>query len=209
MQCVSNLKQLGHAFNLYLSDWNGIYPSPGGLRGDWGYWSQSGNGGLVTYIGEPGGVDTIWCCPEMGEWNGYYPARTYSMNSYIRGTPDRDYPGSIYDKTGCPESYLEEPRRTILVFEGITVSLKTLNNEYDYIYRCGNWECVRGWRTEKTNLLHSLKSWQPWHGRVNDYLYADGHVRAFAPVKYKPGVNYPPLDIKYEWWVRKSVMMAK
>src|SRR3972149_5123591 len=92
MQCASNLRQLARAFHIYSGDWNNTYPAPGGKRGDFNYWSQSGRGGIVRYVGSNGGLRTIWCCPELGSWNGPYPARTYSMNSYLREPPDYDWP---------------------------------------------------------------------------------------------------------------------
>ena len=80
-QCASNLNQLGRAFSLYVYDWGGVYPAPGGITGSFGYWSQSGNGGLVSYVGRNGGLGTVWCCPELTDWQGRYAARSYSMNS--------------------------------------------------------------------------------------------------------------------------------
>lgn len=204
-QCVSNLHQLGKAFSLYLSDWNGIYPSPGGKIGDSNYWNQSGNGGIVGYLKSSGGIGTVWCCPELTEWQGKYAARTYSMNSYLRNPPDVDYPSSCSIFKGCPEVFIEDTRRTILLYEGMPVT-QMWPEGMDYIYRCGNWTCVRGWYTLKMPCLHTLNSWKPWHQGQNNYLYIDGHVRSFKPNKYP---NRPPFDITNEWWVRKSVQAEK
>jgi prepilin-type N-terminal cleavage/methylation domain-containing protein/prepilin-type processing-associated H-X9-DG protein len=205
IQCVSNLHQLGRAFGLYLSDWNGVYPAPGGKRGDYNYWSQSGSGGIVSYVGSSGGVGTVWCCPQLTEWHGRYPARTYSMNSYLRDPPDRDYDACIWIFKGCPENMIEDPRRTILLYEGLPVT-PNWPDSLDYIYRCGNWTCVRGWYTKDMPCLHTLNSWKPWHGDKNNYLYCDGHVRSFKPNK-KP--NRPPYDATNEWWVRKTEMAIR
>ncbi len=206
VQCSSNMRQLGRAFDLYLSDWSSVYPSPGGLRGDHNYWSQTGNGGLVPYIGENGGADTVWCCPELGYWNGYYPARTYCMNSYLRDPPDIDYPSCIHLKRGCPQGAVEEPRSTILLFEGIPVTVDVADAYYDYIYRCGNWECVRGWYTARLPKLHTMDSWKPWHGNRNNFLYCDGHIKSMEPYNYSAN---PRIRVRYDWWVQKGVQYEK
>lgn len=206
-QCASNLQQLGRAFHLYTNDWNGVYPAPGGMRGDWNYWSQSGSGGLVRYVGDNGGLGTVWCCPELTEWQGAYPARTYSMNSYLRNPPDAPYPLCIGFFQGCPEGAIEDPRRTILLYEGMPVTLAPpWPAGIEYIYRCGDWTCVRGWFTQEQPCLHTLNSWLPWHTDKNNYLYCDGHVRSHVPDRYP---KHPPYDITNEWYVRKSAMAEK
>ncbi|HPP73882.1 MAG TPA: type II secretion system protein [Armatimonadota bacterium] len=199
-QCFSNLQQLGHAFSMYLSDWNGYYPAPGGLFGNFNYWHQVGDGGLVSYIGDNGGLGTIWCCPELTSWQGRWPARTYSMNSYLRNPPDIEYPGCIGILEGCPESKIEEPRRTILLYEGIPVAPGWPDSQ-DYIYRCGNWTCVRGYYTRERPYPLTIQSYNPWHGKKNNYLYCDGHLRSFVPHKFP---NDPPRDRNNEWFVEKS-----
>jgi prepilin-type processing-associated H-X9-DG protein len=206
-KCASNLKQLSNAFNLYTSDWYGVYPAPGGLKGDLNYWAQSGNGGLVSYIRKNGGIGTVWCCPEQNKWNGCYPARTYSMNSYLRETPDIEYPTCIGIIRGCPENYIEDKGRTILLYEGVPVTAKPpWAGDLDYIYRCGNWTCVRGWFPANQPKPNTDLSWLSWHGEKNNYLYCDGHIRSFKPNRYP---NHPPYNYTNEWWVRKSLMAEK
>jgi prepilin-type processing-associated H-X9-DG protein len=193
--------QLGRAFSLYLSDWNGSYPSPGGVVGDYNYWAQSGNGGLVSYIGDSGGIGTVWCCPELTGWESRYPARTYCMNSYLREPPDVPYPDCIGIFNGCRECKIEAPRRTILLFEGMPIA-KNWPEGQDYIYRCGDYKCVRGWGPQ----WYTLNSSKPWHGGKNNYLYCDGHIQSFKPIK-KP--DLPPASTQNEWWVQKSVMTKR
>jgi prepilin-type processing-associated H-X9-DG protein len=207
-RCASNMRQLGNAFRLYLSDWNGVYPAPGGLKGDFNYWSQTGSGGIVSYLGRNGGIGTVWCCPELTDWNGLYPARSYSMNSYLRNPPDVDYPGCVGLLGGCPESLIEVSKRTVLLFEGMPV-LRTApdTSYYLYVRRCGNWTCVRGWYALKPPQQHVKDWWRPWHGDSgNNYLYCDGHVVAKRPDSY---LKHPPYDLSNEWWVQKSVMAAR
>jgi len=204
-RCVANLQQLGRAFHLYVADWNDVYPAPGGKPGGYNYWVQSGGGGIVRYIGSSGGLGTVWCCPELTAWQSRFPARTYSMNSYLRDPPDIAYPACINIFKGCPTNAVEVPDKTILLYEGLPIT-PNWPDSLDYIYRCGDWQCVRGWFTQNQPRLHTEKSWLPWHYDKNNYLYCDGHIRSFRPNKYP---NHPPYDITNEWWVRKSAMAAK
>jgi len=207
VRCASNMRQLGQAFQLYLQDWSGYYPGPGGLRGNYNYWSQSGPGGLVSYVRRNGGIGTIWCCPYLTEWSGPYPPRSYGMNSYLRDPPDVDYPTSVGILRGMPDVLLEDPPRTILLFEGIPIVPAWMDELY-YIYRCGNWTCVRGYWPKSMPLLHTRASWQPWHGKDNNYLYADGHLVA-RPPGMRTKATLSTYAEMYEWWVRKGVMAKK
>jgi prepilin-type processing-associated H-X9-DG protein len=202
VKCVSNMAQLGKAFHWYLSDWNGVYPSPGGEKGDYNYWSQSGRGGLVGYVRSNGGVGSIWCCPEQTHWKGIYPARTYSMNSYIRKYADLEWKTAIKFRGGCQESQIEETRRTILLYEGIPVTPEWDYTD-DYIYRCGNWSCVRGWAPEELFQRYRIDWWLPWHGPRSNYLYCDGHVASRRPARRGTNEWSTPQEI-CEWWVQKS-----
>ena len=204
-RCASNMRQLGQAFMLYVQDWNSYWPSPGGLVGNRNYWSQSAWGGLVPYIRSKGGIGTVWTCPLLKQWSGPYHARSYGMNSYMRNPPDIAYPSSINILKGMHDTMLENPRRTILLFEGIPILPAGMNELY-YIYRCGDWTCVRGWFPQTMPKVHTIGSWQPWHGERNNYLYCDGHLQAKRPDHHP---KHPPYDITNEWWVRKSAMAKK
>jgi len=208
VRCASNMRQLADAFQLYLHDWGGCYPSPGGLVGNYNYWSQSGSGGLVPYVRCSGGIGTVWACPNLTEWTGPYPARSYSMNSYLRDPPDVEYPSCVSILKGMHESYLEDPRNTVLLFEGIPIPppWPWPDAELYYIYRCGNWTCVRGWFTKTMPRRHAKDSWRPWHGSRSNFLFCDGHISSFTPNQYP---KRPPYDTTNIWWVRKSAMAKK
>ena len=170
VQCAANLRQLGQAFSLYENDWHGYWPCPGGLVGNRSYWSQSGSGGLYPYIRQRG-LDSVWCCPLLKEWHGKYPARSYSMNSYLRTPADVEYWACIYFLRGIQTAKIPEPSRTILLFEGIPRSGKYVDMAYSedqvfYIYRCANWTWVRGYYGK---VNHTIDPGKPWHGRVNNY----------------------------------------
>lgn len=203
-QCASNLRQLGGAFVLYSQDWNGCWPCPGGLVGDRGYWSQSGNGGIGAYIRQRG-LNSVWCCPLLGNWSGIYPARSYSMNSYLRDPADVEYPTCVGILRGVKVDRITKPSRTVLLYEGVPRSAAYQNTAYSedqvyYIYRCANWSWARGYASK---ITHTINPGKPWHGKKNNYLYCDGHVVARAPGAKTSGMlsSYPEM---YEWYVDKA-----
>jgi len=204
-QCASNLQQFSAAFTVYAQDWNSFWPCPGGKVGDWTYWAQSGNGGLQSYVRQRGNK-SVWCCPLMPEWRSKYPVRSYSMNSYLRQPCDVEYirgsPASCTNIIkGIDSNRIPQPNRTILLFEGVPLTVGWENNEdYVYIYRCCNWTGVRGYYDK---LAYTIDPGRPWHGRRNNYLYSDGHLVSRPPGKY-----YPPglstYKEMYEWYVDKA-----
>lgn len=207
-QCANNLRQFAHAFSLYSQDWNGCWPSPGGLVGDRSYWSQSGKGGLNRYIRQSG-LESVWCCPRLDNWSGIYPARSYSMNSYLREPADIDYPSCVSILRGIKVDTVAKPSRTILLFEGIPRSGPYQNTAYSedqvyYIYRCANWTWARGYPKK---LSHTIDPDRPWHGKKNNYLYCDGHVVARPPGPKTSG-TYSSYKEMYEWYVDKDYYEA-
>lgn len=209
-QCAGNLRQFAAAFLLYSQDWNGCWPCPGGLAGDWGYWAQTGDGGLQSYVRQRG-MKSIWCCPLTREWNSRFPARTYSMNSYLRTPADVEYPSCVNVLRGVETRRITEPRRTILLYEGLQLTTGWETSPlHNYIYRCANWAWVRGY-TGKVSC--SIDPGRPWHGRLNNYLYCDGHVLARPPGRSAGGVSatgrvIPETLSTYgemrEWYVDKA-----
>lgn len=203
-RCAANLRQLAGAFTLYAEDWAGFWPSPGGLVGDRSYWSQSGDGGLYPYLKQRG-LGSVWCCPLLAEWHGRYPARSYSMNSYLRRRPDQEYPDCTSQLCGIHICRIGEPDRTILLYEGIPLSGKYVDEAYSedqifYVYRCANWSWARGYRDK---CQHAIDPHKPWHGRFNNYLICDGHVIARPPGRKTNG-SYSTYQEMYWWYVDKA-----
>lgn len=200
--------QLGRAFRMYVCDNCDVYPSPGGKIGEWNYWSQTGKGGLTSYIGNSGGIGTVWSCPELESWNGKYPARTYSMNSFLRNPPDVYYPGCTGIFAGLRSNQIEAADRTILLYEGAPVDYisPATNAECAYIYRCGDWTCVAGYYDVKNPKRFTVHSEYTWHYGFNNYLYLDGHVVARRPGKASKNSNLLSSDQEMmEWWVQKTI----
>lgn len=201
--CLSNMKQFGHAYQMYAQDYDNWWPCPGGISGDYAYWSQTGRGGLESYIGQRG-LGTIWHCPVLKQWHGKFPARSYSMNSYLRNPPDVEYPSCLNLLCGVNLNALEEPARTILLFEGVTLQAY-FQDQYDYLYRCANWTRVRGYFP---NVAGTIDSGTPWHEPVNNYLYADCHVKARPPGRKTTGSRSTWAEM-YEWYVSKVYFRSR
>lgn len=204
VHCINNLRQMASAFTQYSDDWNGVWPSPGGLIGDRNYWAQKGNGGIQRYIKQRG-VNSVWCCPHLTDWRGIYPARSYSMNSYLRRYCDIEYPSCIYFIEGIQVTKIPHPDDTILLFEGVPFSPAYQDKIYSedqiyYIYRCANWAWVRGYYDKYINTIASGK---PWHGDKNNYLYCDGHIISRRPGRKTTGTLSTYREMR-EWYVIKS-----
>ncbi|MDO8586324.1 MAG: type II secretion system protein [Armatimonadota bacterium] len=209
VKCASNMRQLGVAFGMYCSEWDGLYPSPGGLTGERNYWSQSGWGGLTRYAGNrAGGFNTIWCCPYLKHWGSPFPVRSYSMNSYLRTPSDVAYPTGIRIKEPIRQDAVPSPKSTILLYEGALVIKPTPSTvpEYQtagiYVYRCGDWTCVKGWYNGPAPSFPDGET--PWHEDVNNYLYCDGHVKARPPGKHSSTYPQVSWDEAREWYVDKG-----
>ena len=200
LQCAGNMKQLGTAFGLYSNDWGGYWPCPGGLNGNWTYWSQSGKGGLESYVNQRG-TTSVWCCPLLGAWRSRYPARSYSMNSYLRTPCDAEYPGCTAILRGIDTGRIPEPQRTVLVYEGLAFNTPGWEGipYYNYIYRCANWAWARGYPTKVVYALNP----GPCHGKFNNYLYCDGHIVARRPGKCTVGTLSTFAEM-YQWYVDKQ-----
>jgi prepilin-type processing-associated H-X9-DG protein len=202
-KCAANLQQLMSAFNTYSQDWADCWPCPGGLRGNWTYWAQSGDGGIQSYVRQRG-HHSVFCCPLMPEWNSLYDPRSYTMNSYLRDPADVEYGSCIYVLKGIRTSNIQCQRDTILLFEGLPLRIANpdINTEYAYIYRCCNWTGVRGYSAEMY-ASHTINPGSPWHGKYNNYLYTDGHIRARPPGRRTVG-RLSTYREMYEWYVNKA-----
>lgn len=208
-QCQSNLKQLYLAFELYATDWNGVLPCGGGCKGDRSYWAQEGGGGVDAYLkSRDKSGQSVYCCPSYtGQHKSEWSARTYSMNSFLRTPPkppwDHPFPGCIHIMCGIRKANILEPARTILIYEGMPEDETNAHGE-GYVYRCGDWTEVRGYRERK----HYQKPDKPWHRGRNNYLFCDGHIELRVPERY-PQFKGPTTTERDLWHVDKQAYHAK
>jgi prepilin-type processing-associated H-X9-DG protein len=206
-KCASNMMQLTRAFQTYAQDWSDYWPCPGGRVGDYAYWHQTGNGGLESYVKQRD-RKSVWCCPLMPEWKSIYDPRSYCMNSYLRNRIDIEYPTCCNpDKdlmTGIRASSIPEMDRTILLFEGLPLRVEWEGDpDYVYIYRCCNWTGVKGY-SPLLYPMYTIDPGRPWHGRVSNYVYTDGHLAARPPGSRTVGKLSTHKEM-YEWYVDKDI----
>lgn len=202
-KCAANMQQLARAFQTYSQDWDDYWPCPGGLKGNYSYWSQTGPGGLNGYVKQQGNR-SIWCCPLMPDWkSSIYGARTYTMNSYLREPADVEYPTCTRILKGIRTSNVPRSNETILLFEGLPLTYGWESvGYYVYIYRCCNWTGVKGYDPQLTSP-YVIDAGRPWHGRYNNYIYADGHVRTRPPGLKFSGTLSTHKEM-YDWYVDKG-----
>jgi prepilin-type processing-associated H-X9-DG protein len=201
-QCQSNLRQLGHAFHLYMDDWDGTLPSPGGLFGERSYWDQGSDAGLDEYLRNRTGVGSVWVCPELdlSTWDSQWEPRSYSMNTFLRDPPDTEpYTEAIKIIDGLALGAVPAPAATILLFEGTQSIANNASTGRGYVFRNGDWTLERGyWRVPQDDFFLAHR---PWHGAVNNTLFVDGHVKARTPDPREPDRPDSTHDL---WHVKKD-----
>ncbi len=129
------------------------------------------------------------------------------MNSYLRDRIDVDYPSCCSPETGlltgvCPNR-VSLPSKTILLFEGLPLTYGWEGiGYYVYIYRCCNWTGAKGYDPLLTSP-YVADAGRPWHGRLSNYVYCDGHLKARSPGLKTKG-QYSTHKEMYEWYVDKG-----
>ncbi len=165
--CVSNLRQIGAAWHLYLADNNGTFPSFntyqmyywGGGLGSWGGPAAESRP-LFPYLSDP----KVFQCPSDVATGGRDAFHKLSGNCYVmansaqRGILNR---GPATNRVAISGVYLQlqKPTKTILVFEQPVRSSEP------------------GYRSNPT-ANYNRRDWHP--GDVSNILMADGHVETFS-----------------------------
>jgi prepilin-type N-terminal cleavage/methylation domain-containing protein len=198
--CQSNLKQLYVAFQMYAADWDDTLPCPGGLVGDAPYWLQEAGGGIDQYLKNLGtDYKSVFCCPCYPTTYGsrWLPC-TYGMNSYLRDPADIPYPACLNCLSGIRTEMICVASQTILLYEGIQADKGNALGE-GYVYRCGDWQQVRGYY-KKLGHRHGWKDGErSTHAVRNNYLLCDGHILAMKPEVY-PDFRGPTKPSNNLWY---------
>jgi prepilin-type N-terminal cleavage/methylation domain-containing protein/prepilin-type processing-associated H-X9-DG protein len=162
VNCISNLRQIGLAMNLYAEDANGFLPGTAhsSLSNSWVF-------SLSSYVGN---VDKIRICPadKKGAERLANRGTSYIMNEYT-STEMLDPFG--YPIPGEPSwrklSSITRPTDTILVFE--TSERAATGTGQDHTHS-RNW--LNGWSSVIADIQPDR------HGATANYLFADWHVAA-------------------------------
>lgn len=200
--CQSNLKQMGIAFAMYASDYDGVYPSPGGtifsqtIQNAWLLSSGTGLGkdigGIWPYVKQRGngGLNNVYSCPnsQPGPDNAFSPGQNYVMNDYLRAcspgqrlfSQRNTVCGMAYAGGIIPETMERSPAELILLYESAQhATFKNVNRNGSPFFNTGRSA------TPPLCIGHP----QNYHAKKSDFLFVDSHVKAISPGATWEGVD--------------------
>lgn len=185
--CISNLRQIGMAWHLYLADNNGTFPAFntyqmyywGGADGTWGG-PPSKDRPLFPYISDM----KVFRCPSDVDTSTAQAFYKLSGNDYVMANSNQRgilSQGPAINRVANSGVYakLLNPSKTFLVFEQ-TVR----HSEPGYV--------------SNPNASYNRSNWHP--NDVSNILMADGHVETFQRAFLDKKENVPPLNPPgYTW----------
>ncbi len=165
-KCVSNLRQIGAAIQLYRNDCNNTYPPANGAAtmkqviGWYGLWytpSVPVDGGLVPYVGSLEALNKLVVCPR----NGYPDSNRPSIKSPYGYPYVVNYNVLVQNGVAKPKSHLElsRPSEVFLMTDSAT------GETPDTAWRLGLLKKDNGWEALEDR-----------HSNQMNILWADGHV---------------------------------
>lgn len=209
--CISNIKQLGTAFLMYSTDYDGIFPSPGGGTALTSTGSGPGNGwiqtapdgstqGIYPYVksgSKTNAAANMFSCPSALNFTGTslgstVPGvdrqRSFIMNDYLRGS----HPGTFVTNVMTPT-----PTQPDSFADGISDSGMGEPASVILIYEGSQ-------RTDAANAGATNRNGAPLHRRtagvssrppftigfpvalhagrtMSNFLFCDGHAKAMRP----------------------------
>ncbi|EIQ01483.1 prepilin-type N-terminal cleavage/methylation domain-containing protein [Opitutaceae bacterium TAV1] len=180
-QCVSNLRQIGTAINLYTTDHKNhlpvAYNMTGGPDNNWWYHlnAYTGDTRMAFLWTGPASVQEIslkgvYHCPETDPNNSAWGTNwwvSYKMNAYLGSNPAT----RKFISGGFPLNLVENPSMCVAVMEGRTTP------EFDSY-------------NEATSASQAYWVIYP-HKNKQNVLFVDGHVKAMSlPMLQSNWVNY-------------------
>lgn len=172
--CISNLRQVGLAMNMYAEDAGGFLPGTAhtSISNSWVF-------SLASYVGQ---VDKIRVCPSdaKGEQRLLNKGTSYLLNEYTSvpaldpfGDPIPTEP--VWNKL----SSIRRPGDTFLVFE---ISDRAGTGTGQDHTHSRNW-LNNGWNSVLDDIQPDR------HGRSANYLFADWHVEALKADQLKKRIE--------------------
>ena len=218
--CQSNLKQFSVAFAMYASDYDGLYPNPGGrgvvgntFNGAAWYSATRNTGnnqvmdsgqGIYPYLKQRGNAsNNVWSCPNSlpGRGGGQFDVgQNYVMNDYIR----QAHPGQAVTARGnAPSSYFPAfytganpdfvspgPAEVILLFE-VVQSANGGNNRNGSVFFSSTTLSGSGSRYGSAGL--PIGAPEEYHAGKSTFLFCDGHAKTLSPTLTWSGVHQAAL----------------
>ena len=217
LQSVSNQRQHAQAYEMYLGDNGGWYPTvagPASVGGKQGRGVTGKAKGFFWFGDDVGWKDL----PEVVSrlYGAKVPAQDRPLNKYVSNKYEvfhdpNDVGGGAYNVSSCWESFgnsyqaqtaddmfrvkrvLGEKTEKKGSYEATSLNVLDLINPVNKIIQ-GDWN----WPYDREDAWHSHKGM----GK-HIMLYADGHVEQFTFPPTSTMTNWflsPPPDPNYEWW---------
>lgn len=181
VQCASNLRQIGVAFQSFLAEHKGKYPQQPTNTSGWvpldqnTWWGRIGPylGWKMPYVASPeAAAGTVGHCPNHTEQPGSF---SYVANWYIITNPNNPSPKNLPVSAGS----IKRPAEKVLVHEAHTVSW----------WPNTNLSGVRG-KPPLYPVGQGLVG-RYMHLKLLNYLFVDGHVAGM------PDTTFDPADSEY------------
>ncbi len=191
--CLSNLKQIGLAFKMYVSDYDERWPNAApiacctngqqggeGQDSDWNGWISNS---LLPYTKD----QAIYICPDANN-NGFNDpwsnggnatkqrkpaAFSYGVYNYSALT---NYPPPNYTKSGVTDNMIPQEAEAIVMGDSGNSAWWDCNYQSSCGWRTRDWAAHlnNGYNPGQTSLGTE------WHTGKNNLLFADGHGKAMG-----------------------------
>jgi len=180
ISCLSNLRQMGLAFTMYLADNKGVYPSAEG--DDNNPWFVEISPYLQEEAQGAGDLSSVYRCPEYARLRPELQDTSswlqlgYGMNYFLAGSPTQGWPfQGPATRYRYYQDQIENPTLTILLADesgwGWGIHGQNYNSQLsDNGYFGAESGRLRGGR----------------HGKHANFLIADGHVTSLNPNTIEP-----------------------
>jgi len=176
--CLSDLKQIGLAFKMYVQDYderwpqsdplpNGACCSPGqtGQVGvDFGFGGWISNG-LRAYTKD----QAIYICPDVNV-NGFPDPWSNGGTATLNGSQNFSYAFNYKSDYGAKEAAFQEPASALIMADSATAWWDCPYENTGCGWRSRDWL----WHTQKNYLLTE------WHTQKNNGIFEDGHAKSFG-----------------------------
>ena len=192
VSCMSNMRQLGHALNMYAGDWNEVLPCPTRAFGEGGCWFYAIDPYLLNIVS--GTIspqrklalvkqDPVWASLDANARTNW---RTIKMNRKLVGKSGDDPTGSVTNATPSYRKVTQVTRSstTVLLSDGRCEDAKPTD----------------------TGGKERFDSWEAYVARRHfggaNVLFVDGHAewRRETP-QSDGGTGWEKEKTTLDWWV--------